>query len=71
MAKLVEVAALYKSCSFPMRHDPKAASDTCQSPAISAVQMSNGDQMWRCGFHEGLRDRKGGRGAVIRQLWRD
>lgn len=50
---LARVIDLYVRCSYPMRPDVLAASDTCQHPADSAVRDENGALWWRCPTHEG------------------
>ena len=50
----VLISQLCKRCSFPMRPDAIAASDTCRETAASAVVMDNGNLMWRCPKHEGM-----------------
>ena len=51
----VPVTEMYVNCSFPMRPDVIAASDTCRHSADSAVVMENGDLMWRCLDHGSMR----------------
>jgi hypothetical protein len=48
---------MHKQCSFPMKPDAKAASDTCQHTALSGVVDADGITYWRCGEHVGLVDR--------------
>lgn len=60
----VTVTSLYVNCSFPKHDDVKAASDTCQRPADSAVEMSNGDLHYRCPVHRG-RINQNQRGNVV------
>jgi hypothetical protein len=55
MQEPVRVFDLFVNCSFPKRPDVLAASDTCQDQATSAVEMANGDLMWRCPRHRGFR----------------
>jgi hypothetical protein len=51
----VPIAALYVNCSFPMRADAIAASDTCQRFAKSGVvDPETGNTYWRCDQHEGM-----------------
>lgn len=47
------IAELYVRCSYPLRPDPLAASDTCQHPANTAVRDTEGNLWWRCPTHEG------------------
>jgi hypothetical protein len=47
------VTDLHVNCSYPMRPDTIAASDTCQHPANTAVRDSEGNLWWRCPEHEG------------------
>lgn len=47
------VTDLYVQCAFPMRPDAIAASDTCQRPATSAVEIGTA-WYWRCDQHMGL-----------------
>lgn len=59
------VVDLYKQCSFPLRSDAIAASDTCRAPAQTAViDYSGGEPVywWRCTTHEGMitADKTGG-----------
>lgn len=49
------ISELHVNCSYEMVMDAKAASDTCQAPANSAVVMETGVLMWRCSQHRGLR----------------
>jgi hypothetical protein len=52
------IAELYVNCSLQLINFDRpglAASDTCQQPATSAVELPNGNIMWRCPRHEGMR----------------
>ena len=54
------IVDLHVKCSLRVRNlgaPGFAASDCCGHPGVSAVQMPDGDFMWRCGDpdHEGLR----------------
>lgn len=51
--EIVRVIDLYVRCSYPMRPDAIAASDTCQHPANTAVRDAEGNLWWRCRTHEG------------------
>src|SRR6185437_9460141 len=51
--KMTPVTELYVRCSYPMRSDAIAASDTCQHPANTAVRDFKGWLFWRCPTHEG------------------
>lgn len=53
--KLTPVTELLVNCSFPMRPDAIAASDTCRRPANSAVvDPDNASRRyWRCEGHRG------------------
>jgi hypothetical protein len=51
--KMVPVTELYVRCSYPMRPDAIAASDTCQHPASTAVRDDKGWLWYRCPAHEG------------------
>lgn len=65
------VAELYVRCSYPMRPDALAASDTCQQSADTAVRDAGGNLWWRCPAHEGkLRDGIYGE-EVVREIARD
>jgi hypothetical protein len=51
---MTAIRDLHKRCSFPMRADAIAASDTCQHPATSGVSDSpSSPTMWRCDSHRG------------------
>ena len=50
---LTPVINLYVRCSYPLRPDVLAASDTCQHPANTAVRNAEGNLWWRCPTHEG------------------
>ena len=50
---LTPVTELYVRCSYPLRPDVLAASDTCQHPADTAVRDAEGNLRWRCPTHEG------------------
>jgi len=50
---LTPVTELYVRCSYPLRPDAIAASDTCQHPANTAVRDAAGALWWRCPTHEG------------------
>lgn len=50
---MVRVTDLYVRCSYPLRPDAIAASDTCQHPANTAVRDGKGWLFWRCPTHEG------------------
>lgn len=59
----VAVRELDVKCSLRMRnHDSWgwAASDNCNRPATSAVEMPDGSRMWRCTKHEGVRSMQTG-----------
>ena len=47
------IADLYVRCSYPLRPDVLAASDTCQHPADSGVKDDKGNVWWRCPAHRG------------------
>ena len=47
------VTELYVRCSYPLRPDAIAASDTCQHPADTAVRDAEGNFWYRCPTHEG------------------
>jgi hypothetical protein len=47
----VSVSSLHVGCSFPKRDDVKAASDTCQRTADSAVEQADGVLSYRCPEH--------------------
>ena len=49
----VPVIDLYVLCSYPMRPDAIAASDTCQQLADTAVKDADGNSWWRCPAHRG------------------
>jgi hypothetical protein len=51
--ELTPVTELYVRCSYPMRPDAIAASDTCQHPANTAVRDADGNLWYRCLTHEG------------------
>jgi hypothetical protein len=52
---MVAVSDLYAECSYPMRPDAIAASDTCRRSATSAViDPENGTAYYRCARHKGL-----------------
>lgn len=53
MSGEVSITELYVRCSYPMRPDAIAASDTCQHPANTAVRDADGNLWWRCPTHEG------------------
>lgn len=57
------VVDLYVNCSYPMREDVMAASDTCQQPADTAVGDGPDRKMYRCPEHRGL-TRRNERGPV-------
>ena len=65
---MVPIAEMYVGCSYPMRGDAIAASDTCRSHASSAVvDPASGAAYYRCSIHEGLlKDRI--RGKVVISL---
>lgn len=48
------ITSLFVSCSFPMRPDAIAASDTCQHPADSGVKDDKGNLWWRCPDHRSM-----------------
>jgi hypothetical protein len=50
------VTGLYVNCSFPVREDVKAASDTCQHSADSAVRVSDDVFGYRCPAHRHMID---------------
>jgi Rieske Fe-S protein len=62
--EMVPVTELYVRCSYPMRPDVLAASDTCQHPANTAVRGAGGSLWWRCPAHEGQMA-LGRRGEVV------
>ncbi len=47
------VTELYVRCSYPLRPDAIAASDTCQHLANTAVKDADGNYWYRCPSHEG------------------
>lgn len=52
------VASLFVNCSLRLRNFDSpgfAASDTCQQPADSGVELASGNIMWRCLRHRGMR----------------
>lgn len=52
------VKDMYVQCSLVVRNHGAigfAASDTCKVHATSAVEMANGDRMYRCEKHRGIR----------------
>lgn len=51
--ELTPITELYVRCSYPLRPDAIAASDTCQHPANTAVRDAEGVLWWRCPTHEG------------------
>lgn len=51
--ELTPVTELYVRCSYPLRPDAIAASDTCQHPADTAVRDADGNLWYRCPTHEG------------------
>jgi hypothetical protein len=51
--EMTPVTELYVRCSYPMRPDAIAASDTCQHPADTAVRDADGNLWYRCPTHEG------------------
>lgn len=51
--EMTPVADLFVRCSYPMRPDAIAASDTCQHPADTAVRDDQGNLWYRCPTHEG------------------
>jgi Rieske Fe-S protein len=51
--RLIPVIELNVRCSYPMRPDVLAASDTCQHPADTAVRDAHDALWWRCPAHEG------------------
>ena len=68
--KHVAIIELYVNCSYPMRPDVIAASDTCQHPADTAVQDTAGNSWYRCREHRGQL-RPGVRGKVVTSApWR-
>lgn len=50
---LVEVEDLFVQCSFPVKPNPRAASDSCNKPAMSVVEDQRGSLLYRCTQHEG------------------
>ena len=48
------VTSLYVKCSMPLRKDAVALSDMCGRSADTAVEMPNGDFMFRCQMHRGV-----------------
>lgn len=65
---LKDVIDMYVTCSLKMMNFNSAvtcASDCCGNFANSAVEMRNGQLMWRCRGHQGIRDFQTGElGAV-------
>jgi hypothetical protein len=51
--EMTPVTELYVRCSYPLRPDAIAASDTCQHPANTAVRDAEDRLWWRCPTHEG------------------
>jgi hypothetical protein len=51
--EMTPVTELYVRCSYPLRPDAIAASDTCQHPANTAVRDVKGNLWYRCPSHEG------------------
>lgn len=52
------IADLFVNCSLQLRNFDRpglAASDTCQQPADTAVELPSGNIMWRCPRHRGMR----------------
>lgn len=49
------VVELFVGCSLPQRPDAIAASDNCNAPATTVVEMANGNLMYRCEAHRGIR----------------
>lgn len=63
--RMTPVTDLYVRCSYPLRPDVLAASDTCQHPANTAVRDADGNLWYRCPAHEGeLRNGVFGVGVV-------
>jgi len=48
------ITDLHVMCSYPLKEDIKAASDSCQRLADSAVIRPDGAAMYRCKTHRGL-----------------
>ena len=54
----VPIAELAVNCSLRLRNFDRprlAASDTCQRPADTGVDLASGNVMWRCPSHRGMR----------------
>lgn len=65
------IGTLFVNCSLRLRNFDQpglAASDTCQAPADTAVEMDNGNLMWRCPVHRSMRTMSGPRGAVVTHI---
>jgi hypothetical protein len=63
--KMVLVTDLFVNCSYPMRPDAIAASDTCQKSATCAViDPVSKVAYFRCSGHKGLL-RDGAQGEIV------
>lgn len=54
----VAVTDMFVECSLQVRNFEArgiAMSDCCRAPATSVVEMENGNQMFRCEEHKGIR----------------
>jgi len=52
------IAELAVNCSLQLINFDRpglAASDTCQAPADTGVELASGNIMWRCPAHRGMR----------------
>ncbi len=65
---------MYVQCSLQVKNFDRggmAMSDCCRGTAHSAVELANGNRMYRCTAHEGLRDiRTGETGPIHYELTR-